>query len=373
MTLAVALALAAVGVYASAVTGYGQGLGMIGFLVSVPWMLATPANPANLRKRRALFGGAAVSQGLLLAPLVRATLALHPGVLFTAFGGTAGELPCRVERSWLNGSEDCLLLLCLSDSACPPGKRMPCCQHLGIPPTHLVMPPACPALPARVPAGVFACFSAAALLSPRRQYLYLGGLLSSVLTSFMWMRLGTWVLGGGAALFQAELYVGLAVFSGYVVSRGLGWAGGRVRGWGGVDGREGGRAGGGVHCGSMAAVSSGSSARGAGALRWHAGASLCATAAQQMSTFPPASHLLPSQQPALPAPQVYDTQMVVERFEAGEHDTLRHALDLFIDFAAIFVRLLVILLRNAEAKAQREREREARAGGRQRGGRTTRL
>ena len=166
MTLAVALALAAVGVYASAVTGYGQGLGMIGFLVSVPWMLATPANPANLRKRRALFGGAAVSQGLLLAPLVRATLALHPGVLFTAFGGTAGELPCRVERSWLNGSEDCLLLLCLSDSACPPGKRMPCCQHLGIPPTHLVMPPACPALPARVPAGVFACFSAAALLSP---------------------------------------------------------------------------------------------------------------------------------------------------------------------------------------------------------------
>ncbi len=36
------------------------------------------------------------------------------------------------------------------------------------------------------PAGVFACFSAAALLSPRRSYLYLGGLLSSVLTTFMW-------------------------------------------------------------------------------------------------------------------------------------------------------------------------------------------
>jgi hypothetical protein len=77
--------------------------------------------------------------------------------------------------------------------------------------------------------------------------------------------------------------------------------------------------------------------------------------------------------PLFALPQVYDTQMVVERFEAGEQDTLRHALDLFIDFAAIFVRLLVILLRNAEAKVQREREREARAGGRQRGGRTTRL
>ena len=97
MTLAVALALAAVGVYASAVTGYGQGLGMIGFLVSVPWMLATPATPSNLRKRRTLFASAAVSQGLLLAPLVRATLALHPGVLFTAFGGTAGEGP----SAWL--------------------------------------------------------------------------------------------------------------------------------------------------------------------------------------------------------------------------------------------------------------------------------
>jgi hypothetical protein len=79
---------------------------------------------------------------------------------------------------------------------------------------------------------VFACFSAAALLSPRRQYVYLGGLLSSVLTTFMWMRLGTWVFGGGAALFQAELYVGLAVFSGYVVSRSLGWAGGREGGGG---------------------------------------------------------------------------------------------------------------------------------------------
>ena len=31
------------------------------------------------------------------------------------------------------------------------------------------------------------------------------------------MRLATWVFGGGALLFQAELYIGLAVFSGYIV------------------------------------------------------------------------------------------------------------------------------------------------------------
>lgn len=66
-------------------------------------------------------------------------------------------------------------------------------------------------------AGVFACFSAAALLSPRRQYLYLGGLLSSVLSTFMLMRVASFFFGGGALLFEAELYGGLAVFSGYVV------------------------------------------------------------------------------------------------------------------------------------------------------------
>ncbi|PSC72482.1 Bax inhibitor 1 [Micractinium conductrix] len=222
--MAVALCLSAVGVYASVLTGFGQGLGMIAFMVCTPWLLSTPASPATLAKRRKLFGGAALSQGLLLAPLVRTALALHPGVLFTAFAGTA---------------------------------------------------------------GVFACFSAAALLSPRRQYLYLGGILSSVLSTFLMLRLGSFFFGGAALLFQAELYVGLAVFAGYVV---------------------------------------------------------------------------------------YDTQVIVERSEAGACDELRDALSLYTDFVAIFVRLLVILLRSAEEKQRREREREARSGaGRRRDARTTRL
>lgn len=63
--------------------------------------------------------------------------------------------------------------------------------------------------------------------------------------------------------------------------------------------------------------------------------------------------------------------MIVERCEAGIPDVLRDALDLFVDFAAIFVRLLVILLRNAEQKKRQEREPDART--RRRSAGTTRL
>lgn len=98
VTLAVALGLAASGVYLSALTGYGQGLGMICFMVCVPWLVSTPAQPHNTNKRRALFAGAAVGQGLLLAPLVRTTLALNPGVLAAAFAGTAGAWVLGVGR-----------------------------------------------------------------------------------------------------------------------------------------------------------------------------------------------------------------------------------------------------------------------------------
>lgn len=73
---------------------------MLSFLISVPWMLSTPPRPDTLGKRRTLFGAAALSQGLLLAPLVRASLALHPGVLFTAFAGTAGAFAARAGRAW---------------------------------------------------------------------------------------------------------------------------------------------------------------------------------------------------------------------------------------------------------------------------------
>lgn len=39
----------------------------------------------------------------------------------------------------------------------------------------------------------------------------------------------------------------------------------------------------------------------------------------------------------------YDTQTMVAEYESGEDDHLRHAINLFINFQAIFTRLLMIL------------------------------
>jgi FtsH-binding integral membrane protein len=54
---------------------------------------------------------------------------------------------------------------------------------------------------------------------------------------------------------------------------------------------------------------------------------------------------------------MYDTQVIVERAVRGEKDYVKHALDLFVDFVAIFVRLMVILAQNEQKREKRERER----------------
>ncbi|KAI9598401.1 inhibitor of apoptosis-promoting Bax1-domain-containing protein [Syncephalis fuscata] len=63
---------------------------------------------------------------------------------------------------------------------------------------------------------VFASFSASALFSRRRSWFFLGGLLGSGLSILCWSSLlNLWIQS--SALFRAELYIGLAIFCGYVI------------------------------------------------------------------------------------------------------------------------------------------------------------
>ena len=124
--------------------------------------------------------------------------------------------------------------------------------------------------------AIFAAFSAAALFSKRRQYLFLGGVLGSIISFMCLMSLMRFFMPsilGGVAMYTAELYLGLAVFCAYVL---------------------------------------------------------------------------------------FDTQMIVEKASSGDRDAIWHAMELFIDFVAIFVRIVIILLRNQENKKRNENERRRR-------------
>lgn len=116
----------------------------------------------------------------------------------------------------------------------------------------------------------FACFSGAAMLARRREYLYLGGLLSSGLSMLMWLQFASAIFGGSAAMFKFEIYFGLLLFIGYVV---------------------------------------------------------------------------------------VDTQEIIEQAHHGDLDYVRHALNLFTDFVAVFVRILIIMLKNSAEKNEKKKKR----------------
>uniref|UniRef100_A0A803LUG3 Bax inhibitor 1 n=1 Tax=Chenopodium quinoa TaxID=63459 RepID=A0A803LUG3_CHEQI len=102
----------------------------------------------------------------------------------------------------------------------------------------------------------FGCFSAAAMFAKRREFLYLGALLSSGVSILFWLHFASSLFGGYAAIFKFELYFGLLVFVGYIV---------------------------------------------------------------------------------------FDTQQIIEKAHFGDLDYVKHALTLFTDFIAVFVRILIIM------------------------------
>ncbi|KAJ0106352.1 hypothetical protein Patl1_18377 [Pistacia atlantica] len=116
----------------------------------------------------------------------------------------------------------------------------------------------------------FACFSVAAMLAKRREYLYLGGLLSSGLSMLFWLQFASSIFGGSTTIFKFELYFGLLVFVGYIV---------------------------------------------------------------------------------------VDTQDIIEKAHFGDLDYVKHALTLFTDFVAVFVRILIIMLKNASEKNEKKKKR----------------
>jgi FtsH-binding integral membrane protein len=168
--------------------GIGGVLTTIAAFAALFAVLSLPPTPANARKRAGALAAFSFLEGVSMGPLIGLAVAVHPAALVLAALGTA---------------------------------------------------------------AVFACFSAAALLTPRRSYLFLGGWLSSAVLGMLAVRMGAWLFGLGRLAFEMELVVGLAVFAGYVI---------------------------------------------------------------------------------------FDTQVIVERCGAGDFDVVKHALDLFVDAAAVFVR-----------------------------------
>jgi FtsH-binding integral membrane protein len=159
------------------------------------------------QKRVGLFMASSLFQGASIGPLIDLAIEIDPGVLISAFVGTA---------------------------------------------------------------VAFGCFSAAAMLAKRREYLYLGGLLSSGLSMLMWLHFASSLFGGSTAFFKFELYFGLLVFVGYMV---------------------------------------------------------------------------------------VDTQEIIERAHLGDLDYVKHALTLFTDFVAVFVRILIIMLKNSGEKTEKKKKR----------------
>jgi len=54
---------------------------------------------------------------------------------------------------------------------------------------------------------------------------------------------------------------------------------------------------------------------------------------------------------------LYDTQLIIERANGGDMNYVKHALHLFIDMVDLFVRILIILLKNSQNKEKKNNNR----------------
>ncbi|OQV18726.1 putative Bax inhibitor 1 [Hypsibius exemplaris] len=129
-------------------------LSLIAVLGLTIWLISTEPSPQNQDKRMGMFMGVAALMGINMAGLIEMVIAINPQIVFTAL---------------------------------------------------------------MVTTVVFTCFSLAALLSGnQRQFLYLGGILSSGLMSLMVIRL-IGMLTGSKIAMDLTMYLGLAILCGFVL------------------------------------------------------------------------------------------------------------------------------------------------------------
>jgi len=153
--LAISLLVAAFGAYVHVFTDILRANIFVTFgaIIALLLLYATPDNGRNEKLRLGYLFGFAFLTGLSTGPLMDYVMRIDPSIVSTAFFGT-----------------------CI----------------------------------------VFACFTAAAIYAPDRKYLYLGGILMSLLSTMFWMALIN-IFVGSRFLFQLNLYAGLAVMCGFIL------------------------------------------------------------------------------------------------------------------------------------------------------------
>jgi FtsH-binding integral membrane protein len=225
LTLCSALAFSALGAYLHILLNVGGTLTTVGCLAAIAFLVSLPPSQDQQRNRFALLMSAALLQGASLGPLLDLALHFDPRILVTAFVGTA---------------------------------------------------------------IAFGCFSGAAIVAKRREYLYLGGLLSSALSILLWLQFAASIFGHSSATFKFEVPV--LSFDATRIQMMQRQVNNFVDGW--MD----------------------------GALQLYFG-------------------LL-----VFLGYMVFDTQEIIERAHQGDMDYIKHALTLFTDFVAVLVRVLVIMV-----------------------------